>query len=505
MKKFLKGAKAWLTGHSGMALYATVLLIAVLVSLNAAVYALTTRYQLYLYSSEKAEAEISENSDLYFERAMKGGRRVQITFCDEETNVAQHETGSFVYKTAMAMAQKYPDFLSVRFVNSITGFDSEGNYVDLKQYVEYTDDGVQVPITRASIIFECEGNHRTLVGGSVGYEDFFTITSSGSTYAYNGEEVLAAMICWVTESEHKTVYFTQNHGETADPALNAALVSAGYYVKVINLRKDNIDIKNTALVVISNPVADFEKGSGVVAELEKLERYLSEGGSLYVALDPLVKKLPNLEGFLEEKGFSYCESTDENGSLVREIIRDDVNGLPTAAGYAFVLTPGDNAYARPVFRLMDTYVDGSVLANDAARLHLSNGAQPLLTSSPESVAVSAGKITDNGGSYAVVGYNRFENEDGSYAQIVVAPCVYLTSTEAMVNDTYVNKAFITSLCGTYFGATSTPMGCQALLYETGALEGFTIGNARLYTALILAIPAALAIVGTVIIIRRKNR
>ena len=502
MKKFSERARAWLTGHSGMAFYATVLLVAVLVSLNAVVYALTTEYGLYLYSPERENAPVSDTSDLYFERAMLGGRQVTVTFCDDEKNVRDHDTGSFVYNTAVAMAEKHPEFIKLRFVNAITGFDAEGNFIDLSVYNE---DGT-LPIYTTSIIFECEGNHRVLTGGRTGYEDFYTLTSSGSIYAYNGEEVLASMICWVTESEHKTVYFTQNHGEMADVSLNSALVSAGYYVEIINLRKNPVP-DDAALVIISNPTADFEisaDGSDPNAELDRLGRYLEKGGNLYVSLDPFVKKLNNLEAFLAARGFALGEVTDSEGNVTREIVRDDVKGIPPD-GYSFVTTPAENEHATPVFELMSKYVDGGVLLRNSGHLRLSDGAIPLLTSSPSSVAASAGKVTNSDGSYNVVGYNRIVSEDGGVSQIVVVPSIYISSTEAMVNNSYTNKAFMISLLNVMFEATASPMGCTVTLYESSVLEDFTMGRARLYTAIILAIPAALAVTGAVIIIRRKNR
>lgn len=502
MKKFMERAKAWLTGHSGMAFYATVLLVAVLVSLNAVVYALTTQYNLYLYSPNREDAAVSATSDLYLARAMTGGRRVTVTFCDDEEDVKKHDTGSFVYATAKAMAEKHPDFITLRFVNAITGYDAEGNFVDLSVY---TDGGTR-PVNTTSVIFECEGNYRLLSGSRTGYEDFFTLTASGSVYAYTGEEVLAAMICWVTESEHKTVYFTQNHGETADISLNAALVCAGFFVETVNLRKDAVP-DDAAMVVISNPVADFEKsadGSSATAELDRLARYLEKGGNLYVAIDPYAKRLHNLEGFLAERGFEIATVKKDDGTEMREIVRDDVNGIPPD-GYSFLLTPADNEYATPVFEMMEKYVDGRVFVSNTSHLRLSNGAVPLLSSSAASVAASGGEQVSSDGSYTVVGYNRLTFEDGGTAQIVVTPTVYLTATDAMVNNSYTNKAFLLSLLNVHFDSTSAPIGAHAVMYDSTLLEDFTLGRARLYTALILAIPAALAVTGTVIIIRRKNR
>ena len=502
MKKFMKRAGEWFSGRSGMAFYATVLLVAVLITLNSVVYALTNKYQLFLSSPNRTELSISDASELYFKRAMMGGRRVSITFCNDEDDVRNHELGAFVYDTAMKLLEKHPDFLDIRFVNSVTGFDADGNYVDLRPY---TEDGT-VRIRPTSIIFECEGNFRVMTGGSTGYEDFFSLTSSGEVYAYNGEEVLAAMICWVTESEHKTVYFTQNHGETADIALNSAFVSAGYYVDVINLRKDNVP-DDAALVVISNPINDFEKsadGSGATAELDRLEKYLAGGGNLYVALDPLVKKLNHLEEFLATKGFELYEGEDQNGNNARDIIRDSISG-DTTDGYRFILTPVENEYSTPIFEYMNDYVDIGIRITQTGRLKLSGGAVALMRSSESSVAARAGAVVDSEGSYDVIGYNRISYENGNVAQIIVVPSIFLTSTDNMVNNTYTNKAFVLSTLVTHFGAKQAPIGCESLIYRGATLEGFTMGRARLYTAIMLAIPAALAVTGTVIIIKRKNR
>lgn len=508
MKKFMKGVKGWLSGHSGFAFYLTALLVAVLVLLNTVVYALTAKYQLYLYSpAREADIPLSETSDLYLERAMMGGRRVTITFCDDREDVRNHDLGSLVYDTAMRFKEKYPEFLDVRFVNAVTGYDSDdpsGKFVDLSKYTE----GGTVRIRQTSIIFECESNFRVMTGGTTGYEDFFTLTSSGSIYAYNGEEVLASMICWVTEPEdqHKKVYFTQNHGETADISLNSAFVSAGYYVEVINLRKQNVP-DDAALVVISNPITDFEKsseGAKVDAELDRLESYMKKGGNLYVVLDPLVKKLPNLEEFLLEKGFALAEDKDQYGNIARDIVRDDVNGDPTDV-YRFLLTPADNEHADRVFDYMNRYVDGGISVSQTGRLVLSNGAVPLLLSSESSTSSRAGEVVDTEGSYAIMGYNRIDYENGNTAQVIVIPTISLTSTTSMVNNTYQNKAFVLSMLSVFCDAVQSPIGCTSLITRGSTLEGLTIGEARGYIAITLAIPAALAILGTVTIIRRKNR
>lgn len=493
--------RAWLVGRSGVAFYLTALLVAVVIALNALVYALTDRYQLYLYAPEREGDIISDASELYFERAMIGGRRVEITFCQDEGRLKQHPTGSFVLATAMSLAERHPDFLSVRFVNCITGYDENGEYVDLSKY---TEDGKR-PITDSSVIFECEGNFRVLTDtmSSAGFSDFFTLTSTGEAYAYNGEEVLASMICWVTEAEHKTVYFTENHGERADISLNSALVCSGFYVDTINLRREEIP-EDAALVVISNPTTDFERSAGATAELDRLEKYMQRGGNLYVALDPVVKRLPNLEDYLATKGFELSGGAVESGAIARDIVRDDRNGIPPD-GYSFVATPADNGVSEGIFALIEKYTEGRVAVESAAALKLSQGAVPLLQSSPNSVTVRGGEISDTEGSYAIVGYNEITNIDGISHRVIVVPNVSLTSTELMTSDVYVNKGFIISAMSELFGGSSTPIGAHTVLYESTALRDFTLGTARLFTAIIMAVPTALAVVGAVVIIKRKNR
>ena len=44
-----------------------------------------------------------------------------------------------------------------------------------------------------------------------------------------------------------------------------------------------------------------------------------------------------------------------------------------------------------------------------------------------------------------------------------------------------------------------------MLYDTATLENLVMGTARIYTAVIMAFPVAIAAVGAVVIIRRKNR
>ena len=104
-----------------------------------------------------------------------------------------------------------------------------------------------------------------------------------------------------------------------------------------------------------------------------------------------------------------------------------------------------------------------------------------------------------------MGYNRIDYGNGNTAQVIVIPTISLTSTTSMVNNTYQNKAFVLSMLSVFCDAVQSPIGCTSLITRGDTLEGLTIGQARGYIAIVMAIPATLAVLGTVTIIRRKNR
>ena len=50
-----------------------------------------------------------------------------------------------------------------------------------------------------------------------------------------------------------------------------------------------------------------------------------------------------------------------------------------------------------------------------------------------------------------------------------------------------------------------PYGCSPVYRRDAVLENLTMKTARIYTVIILSIPVALAAVGAVITVKRKNR
>ena len=310
------------------------------------------------------------------------------------------------------------------------------------------------------------------------------------------------MIRWVTVSDHPTAYFTMGHSERMDSSFVNLLVSAGYYVDTVNLKEEEVP-DDAALLIVSNPQSDFEKSSGTTAslfaEIERLENYIKRGGNIYVALDPYVKELPVFEEFLADKGIAFSETEG-----ARNIVKDSNNAI-TTDGFTLVTEYADNEIARKVGDKVESFSDGSVIVREAAALELLKDAKPLLVTTPSSVTEAGGNQIDNSGNYTVAAYTKLAGDGKKVASLFVVSSIYASVSDALVTNGYSNKDFLYSLFENLFGKKGMPYGCSVVRADTSILENLTMGTARIYTALILAVPAALAIIGAVVVVKRKNR
>ena len=552
MKKFFNKLGQAVAGRKGIGRSMTVAIIIAVILFNMLAYSITNTFGLYAYSKKVEEYKISGNTDSLFASAMALDKKVTITFCMTEEKLTLHDTGSFVLDTAKQFEERYPDFIEIRYVNMLTKMDEYGEIVDFDRYsnvvcsnvlldeskcnnvMRYVDvDSSQPTCTKcggtvdlkkdvvgsfqqSSIIFESGSgssyNYRVLTDNysGAGFVNFYILDSSNAIVAYNGEEVMAAMISWVLHDEHPTVYFTQNHGETADIAFSNLLTCSGYYVEIINLRKEEIPA-DAGMVIISNPTVDFDLGvgGGVRGEIEKLDDYLSNGGKLYVSFDPYVKRLPNLENLLIDWGIEIS-ATDNDGVLVRDIVRES-NEAITTDGYTFIATYADSDVGEKVYEKLEKFGTDKVLISNIAKLNLKDtnkrGAdvQSVLVTGSSASAYSGGEKVDGSGNYTIAACATKTSANGKTGTLFVLPTAYITATNAFISNTYSNKDFLYAVLEELFGSYEAPYGCNKILYESQILENLTMGMARLYTAIVLAIPTCLAIVGTVIIVRRKNR
>jgi hypothetical protein len=336
--------------------------------------------------------------------------------------------------------------------------------------------------------------------------------------SYNGEEVMAAMVGWVMRDKHPTAYITTGHGESTSQTMTVMLACAGYNVQAINLRGLTLDEELSltedpdTLLIISNPTSDFGRASAssdVRDEIEKLETYLGRGGHLYVSIDPYVshKQILNLTSFLENYGISIATSTPD-GVTLRNIVKDSSNAI-TLDGYTVVAGFAESDVAGKIKATAEKYGSGKILVREAAAIVCSEGergsAYPLLVSSDSSVCEVGGTVVDNSGSYCVAAGATVPVEGAAPGGIFVISTAYIAASDAVNTDGYSNKDFVYAVLDEIMNAKTPPYGCTSIVYDTGTLEGLTMGTANIYTAIAIVIPALIALAGVVIITKRKNR
>lgn len=479
----------------------TALVIGIIIAINAVIYALNMIFGLYIYKIEELDLTLSDAPAEVFADAMERGDEVTILFCQPEEDVKVDMAGQYVYETARRMAEAFPDFIHLEFENIIIHPD---------RVEKYRNEEEGVYVAAGSVIFIHEDNYRVLttLNSSVGYADFYTLDSTNTVVAYNGEEVMTSMVLWVLEDEHKTAYFTVGHSETADLTLTSLLNCAGYLVKTVDLRSQEVP-SDAGLVIISNPIQDFERaaaGSTVRAELSRLQSYMERGGNVLAMLDPYtVPKLGVLTSFLDTYGISVATATNADGRTVPQLVHDGVQSI-SADGMSVVCDFGSGTVASDMAETVRKNNDSRVLLSWAGALDLdaSRGAEALLVASSSATTSASGEVTDREGGYALVGYGEKEY-DGLTSRVIVVPSVYLSASEAMVSNGYANRDFLFALMETVGVEQTMPYGCKTALLTATALENLTMGTARALTALLLAIPAALAVVGTAVVLRRKYR
>lgn len=477
-------------GYGSVTTAMIALFIAVLAVLNVVIYALATKYSWYAYTTTTYEHEIGASSEVYFSDLSTEGKTVKIRFCMQKDELEADTVFNLVHQSALQYAAKY-SFIEVDYINIYTDPDEVTGY----KYETDSETGVRKKINdinTETVIIDGDGQFMVQQMSS-----FFILDSSQSIQAYNGEEVMSSMVHWVLTDEHKSVYFTRNHGETSNLSFYNLLVCAGYTVHELDLSTSEVP-PDGDLVVISNPLYDFESaapGSGIISEIERLGSFLERGGMLYVTLDPLVTGLSHLDALLAEWGLTRQAAT----------VRDSSQAL-TADGLTLITRYPDSSIAKTISERIAPFDSGSVVLKSAAPIILTasaNGAatEAVLSSSPSAKAYASGELVSSDGNYTVAALST----SASGGSIFLVSSIYLSAQDAIQSNSYANGDLLYALFEAAGGA-SVPLGTSILVYDSEQLQGLAMGTVHLYTVLLVVlIPALAVIVGAVIRIRRKNR
>lgn len=469
--------------------------LALLVLVNVIINAFATRFGWYLYTEEKYEHTIGPASETVFADVAEDAE-VRVLFCMSEDKMEGDTVYALVLNTFRQLAERH-DFIKLEFKNI---YLHPGEVAPYRVRTLANGEKVEYAINEKSVIFVAGDGEDDFRVESL--ESFFILDAESLITGYNGEEIAISCLSWVLKDTHPVAGFTEAHGENYGDLMSfyTTLIAAGYDMTLLDL--DEEIPAGVGLVVIANPRWDFDRGaagSGIESELDRLAAFLDGGGSLFVSLDPYAKgNLSGLRAFLAERGLTATQ----------EVIRDSDQSI-TYDGYTLATHPAASAFGQQVLARISPFTGASAVVREASVIGCDTvgtwQAEPILLSSATAETYKNGVLTGSGGSYPVFAVSRAEVAGGKRASLFLSSGVYLLANDILNSGTYSNRAVVLASLEIALGVP-TPVGCQILPIGNERLEDLTMGTARLYASLLsVALPLAVAAVGTFIIVRRKIR
>ena len=203
--------------------------------------------------------------------------------------------------------EKQSSFVSLEFVDP---------YRNPNIVAEYKKNGISV-ITN-SVLVEGPEKHQLIP-----LLDFYKIDrTTGEATGFLAEQKLTSAVFFVTGRNRKSVMISDGHGEEIGERMRALFLQNGFDVSYSALGIHD-SIINPDILLIPSPKRDFTQ-----AEINKLDSYMSEGGNLFVFLEPGDFKLGNLYEFLHEWGIGVKDNiiVDDRNYILE-------NPLNIVAGY----------------------------------------------------------------------------------------------------------------------------------------------------------------------------
>lgn len=238
------------------------------------------------------------------------GKQIKITFCSDPDVLIGTYATRIPYYMALAMDIRY-DNLTVETHNITYNPTAVSAYKTTSR----------TEILPTDIIISYGAKYRIINSYNL------WTTSHNTFYSFNGEYKLASALASLTAITLPKAYFLTDHGESYyDPANpdsemsieNAAfadlLTDLGMEIRTAKLSEWDRVPEDCAMLIINLPTADFTPDGdkfntlGYVSDIEKLDRYLVDGGGTLIVNKAQDVSLPNFEIFLADWGIAYSNS-----------------------------------------------------------------------------------------------------------------------------------------------------------------------------------------------------
>lgn len=213
--------------------------------------------------------------------ALTEDTRQVVTGLQSDTNILVFSAESEYPAMLREMLRRYAQ-LSDRL--RVTYVDPTENPVLLTHYQ-------QMGATLAASDLLVEGGKRIK---AIPYADLILYTDQQPT-GVDLEQQLTTALLYVNSDYAPRAVFTAGHGERPTAALTKLYTDNQFTTETVAIGVE--DAGQPELMVIAAPTADF-----TAADIAVLQAYLAAGGKVMAFLEPTDEALPNLNGFLRERG-----------------------------------------------------------------------------------------------------------------------------------------------------------------------------------------------------------
>lgn len=465
--------------HGSVSLGLTVTVIAALVLINTIFSTLAARYGWYVNMNPTLLFPVSESCYDYLDSQVMDATDEKITFmfCMTKEEAEASETQRFIYKTAVELAERYPDRIEITYTN-------------IYENPSYARELGINAISDVAVM--C--NEQVRVCNATDFFAFSAADSSTPT-AYMGDRRFAVAMRAVTQKDTPVCYFTINHGEALlDNEIMHTIVDAGYNVSYMDLLSYDIP-DDCDMIITYNPTRDFtvEDGTSSISEIQKLEQFMARGGkfAVFTSADTfLAGGYENLEGFLAKWGVRFDHKTTDAGREECYAVRDMANAL-SSDGYTFL---AETAYEG---------IDGSVRVANSGIIRKIEGfdnVETVVSTHAGAEAFAAGRATERTTDGFALMTLTTSTDGGA---LLACSSIDFASETSMQNGVYANKDVLLSAIGD-MGKDAIPLGIAAHPLTGSQIRTLTTKTATVLTVVLTAAPAVILFaVGAFILIRRR--
>ena len=511
--------------YGSMSLVTIALVIALVVIFNIMASYMVKRQPLKIDLTADKRYELSDESIDYLKDKLDKDVEIVVT-CpkDDFDNIAAQV--EFTYKYYYGLDIDCPFDMIPILLEKYEMYANQGSgsvkvsYVDLDKdpkAVKKYSDIYGGEISSQSMVFYCDDRVRVIdkvgVGGMITPD---VSDSSKVSLVFVGESSITSEIMNVTDANPVNVAFasefngseiynTQMYADSVAGLRDKLLVKNGYFCTDIDLATDDLDAEKYDMVVVPMPAVDFDKDV-----LDKLSSFLYNDGlydrdMLFIS-DPMTSNIPNITEFLADWSIGLNDGQvvvdgekfmGSNPFTIQAKQSDSEEAGEKFSGSQILVSPysqeikelskNNDAITATVLETYDTAFNVDIVTNEDKG-----------DKGTKSLGVVSRKEKQIG--------NQIDNYYIAKSHVLALGSGYLTGTEfLMQTNLYSNANVLLNIINEMTGKETDTVIIPDKALQQNVIAPTSKQDRNIKIIVIFLVPALVAAVGIVVLIRRKNR